>query len=384
METLFPGTHWTNLLIIPGLLIGYTVHELAHAFVAYFLGDYSQVERGKITLNPFRHVSWFGAFAFILAGWWGFVLFSVFGGLIFFVTGWPNFIEVNPQNLKRKHISMSLIAISGPVASLTLSLAGLLLTLCVAAALVYGSGVTTDKVFLLLFPTATDLPQALNLQAWLMAFTSYIAIASFGLAFANLLPVPGQDGFAFMVSFVAFLRGREEDNHNQTERPDPAAPPKLRPLINQYERRNNVSDIHFKLGAEYHEAQKYDDAIARYRQALNADQHFGPAYVNLGLAYVAKGKRREAIHAFRGAVQYADDQKSQNEAWFQLHQLSEVSPVDEEAAQESMTEIGASPWTDTKPRPNWLALSVGGVFLLIAGIFLYSYLIASFIEMLKA
>ena len=66
MEDLFPNIHWTNLLIIPGLLIGYTIHELAHAFAAYFLGDYSQVERGKITLNPFRHISWFGFFSFLL------------------------------------------------------------------------------------------------------------------------------------------------------------------------------------------------------------------------------------------------------------------------------------------------------------------------------
>ena len=133
MENLFPNVHWTNLLIIPGLLIGYTVHELAHAFAAYFLGDYSQVERGKITLNPFRHISWFGFFAFLLFG-----------------IGWANPLEANPQNFKRKHLAMCLMAAAGPVASFTLCIAGLLLTLSIAAALVYGSGATTDEVFLFL------------------------------------------------------------------------------------------------------------------------------------------------------------------------------------------------------------------------------------------
>ena len=365
MDNFFPPLHWTNFLIVPALLISYTVHELAHAFAAYFLGDSSQVERGKITLNPFRHISWFGSLAFILFG-----------------IGWPNPLEANPQNFKQKHLAMCLTAVAGPIASFTLSLAGVLITLFVAALLVYGSGATTDEVFTFLFPSAANLPDNLNLQALSIAFTSNIALASFWLTFTSLLPLPGLDGFIIIVSLTALLRGRQNDNGLKP--PAPAETLPLRPPINQYKRRNNVSDIHFKLGADYHAAQQYDDAIARYRQALNADQHFGPAYVNLGLAYLAKGKRREAIHAFRGAVQYADDQKSQNEAWFQLHQLSEVSPLDEESAQESMTEMGASPWVDTQPRPNWIGLSLLSGLLFIAGLGLYSYLITGAIELLKA
>jgi len=367
MEQLFPAVHWTNLLIIPGLLIGYTAHELAHAFAAYYLGDYSQVERGKITLNPLRHISWFGTFAFILFG-----------------IGWPNPLEANPRNFKQRHLSMCLIALAGPVASLSFSLVGILLTLSVAAITVYGSGASTDETFLFLFPTATQLPESLGLQAWAMAFTGNIAIANFWLTFTSLLPLPGLDGFVIVGSLIAHFRSRQQNLADKQQQPAIVkSEPKIRRPINQYKRRNNVSDIHFKLGTEYHEAQKYDDAIARYRQAISADQHFGPAYVNLGLAYVAKGKRREAIHAFRGAVQYADDQKSQREAWYQLHQLSEVSPINEEEAQISMAEMGALPWTDTKPRPNWLGLGLGSAFLIVTGLFLYGYLITNLIETLQ-
>jgi Zn-dependent protease len=372
MDILFPTLHWTNLLVIPGLLIGYTIHELAHAFVAYLLGDYSQVERGKITLNPFRHVSWFGSFAFILFG-----------------IGWPNPLKTNPQNFKQKHLAMCLIAISGPVASFTFGLVTLLFSLSIVAGLVYITGTTTDRVFPFvfqnifpfLFPISQDLPETLNLQTWSIAFNGYIAATSLWLAIISLLPLPGLDGFIFIFSLIAYFRERKQGPETRLSN---STSNEFRPLINLYKRRNNVSDIHFKLGVEYHEAQKYDDAIARYRQALNTDQHFGPAYVNLGLAYLAKGKRREAIHAFRGAVQYADDQKSQGEAWYQLHQLSEVSPVNEEAAQASMAKMGSSPWTDTKPRPNWIGLSLGSAFLVIIGVFLYSHLITSLIEMLKA
>jgi Zn-dependent protease len=366
MDNIIPELHWTNLLIIPGLIVGYTAHELGHAFMAYFLGDYSQVERGKITLNPFRHISWLGSVAFILIG-----------------VGWPKPLEADVNNFKRKSRDLSIVAAAGPAASFTMCLFGLLLTLSLAAALVYGSGSTTDDVFrLLYFPVADELPQSLNLPALAVAFTSQIAIASFWLAFTSLLPFPRLDGFVIISSLMAM--SRNQTNETVPEKPRAQIPiHPIRPPLNLYERRNNVSDIHFKLGTEYHEAQKYDDAIARYRQAINVDQKFGPAYVNLGLAYLGKGRRREAIHAFRGAVQYADDQKSQAEAWYQLHQLSEVSPVDEDAAHESMAEMGASPWTDTRPRPNWLGLGVSSIILLIGGIMFYGYLYTNLIDLLQ-
>jgi tetratricopeptide (TPR) repeat protein len=175
------------------------------------------------------------------------------------------------------------------------------------------------------------------------------------------------------------------------ERKQPQEPVRSRPQrtnrlllpIQQQRRRNAAANIHFKAGTDYHLDHQYDDAIARYRQAIANDQHFGPAYVNLGLAYLAKNRRREAIRAFRGAVEYADDQKSEQEAWFQLHQLSEVSPTDETSAQASLVEMGAAPWTDIKPRPNWVGLGVSGGLLLLGGLFFYGYLLTSLIEILR-
>lgn len=364
MGNLFPPFYWSNLLIIPGLLIGYTAHELGHALMAYYLGDYSQVERGKITLNPLEHISWFGSLAFLLFG-----------------VGWPKPMQANPYNFKRKYLDLFLVAISGPVASLTFSLIGLLVTLTMAAIVVYQSGATTDQVFTFLFPVTADLPQTLDLQAWTIAFTGYIAITNFWLTFVSLLPLPGLDGFTAITSLLAFRRERKEQKPSVEGKA--LVPDQPMTLISQRHRRNSAAEIHFNIGTEYHQDQQYDDAIARYRQALGSDEHFGPAYINMGLAYLAKGRRKEAIQAFRGAIQYADEQKSQAEAWLQLHQLSEVSPTDQETARESMAEMGASPWTDTKPRPNWLGLSLSGAVLLTAGLFLYGYLLTQLIELLK-
>jgi Zn-dependent protease len=357
--------HWTNLLIIPGLLIGFTVHELAHATAAYYLGDYAQVERGKITLNPFRHISVIGSAAFLLVG-----------------IGWPNPMELSSHKFRDRPLAVSFIALAGPLASFTFSLAILLLTLTMIALLIYSSGISTDQALRFFFPITTDLPDTFDLQAFTLAFTSKLSIASFWMAVISMLPFPRMDGFVAIAGLTRYV------NQRRTGHPSPklqaVTPPAVSRTtpINQYKRRNNVSDIHFSLGTEYHQQNKFDDAIARYRQALANDKNFGPAYVNLGLAYLAKAERRKAIHAFRGAVQFSDDQKSQQEAWHQLHQLSEVSPVGENADQD-IAEMGVTPWTDTKPHPNWFSLGLSAGLFFVGGLALYGYLFTGLVRFLQ-
>ncbi|MCL4295852.1 MAG: tetratricopeptide repeat protein [Anaerolineae bacterium] len=377
MDQLFPFLHWTNILIIPGLLLAYMVHELGHALAAYFLGDTSQVERGKITLNPLAHFSWTGFIAFLVfgLGWAGFVAFLMFS------LAWPKPLRVNLKNFKRSYFDLCLVAMAGPATSFTFGLVGFLLTLVIAAALVYASGVSTDRVFPYLFRMDSTLPQTLDLQALSIAFTSYVSLTSLWLAFVSLIPLPGQDGFVALISLITFWRERKRGSERR--QPEPVIANRPLTLLHQQRRRNSAADIHFKAGADYHEAQQYDDAIARYQQAIRSDQNFGPAYVNLGLAYLAKGNRQRAIQAFRGAAQRADDRKSQETAWQQLHELSEISPVNTETASESMVEMGAVPWTDTKPRPNWLSLGLSSLLLFISAVFLYGYLVSQLIELLR-
>jgi tetratricopeptide (TPR) repeat protein len=332
--------------------------------MAYFLGDTSQVERGVITLNPLKHISWAGFIAFLIFG-----------------LGWPKSMQTNPYKLKRGYLDLFLVALSGPLASLTFGLATLLLTLTMAAALVYLSEASTDKVFPYLFRSGDNLPQTLNLQAISIACTGYLALASLALTCTSLLPLPGLDGFTAIFCLVAFVRERQKRSGSPTV----AATAKQfsPPAAEQYQRRNKVADIHFQAGAQFHEGQQYDDAIARYQQAIRNDQYFGPAYVNLGLAYFAKGDRKKAIQAFRGATQYADDKKSQQEAWQQLQQLSEVPPFSPVTAEERVA-LGAAPWTDTQPRPNWLNLGIVSTILALSAIGLYSYLLTQLVKLLKA
>lgn len=364
MDNTFLDIHWTNLLIIPGMLLGFTVHELGHALTAYYLGDHSQVAKGNVSLNPLKHASMLGAFAFILTGYFG----------------WPKPLQVDPRRLRKQYLSLFFVALAGPLASLTLSLMSLLVTLVTAAGLIYISNHTSEQVLALFFPIRTELPETFNLQAVSIALTGYVVISSFWLACTSLLPLPGFDGFTAIASLIVLMRQR-----NSKTQPKPTATVETQPLntsslkFKQYKHRNNIAEMHFQLGIEYHDKHLYDDAIARYRQATRNYERFGPAYVNMGLAYLAKGRRKDAIHAFRGAIQFADDQKSQEEAWQQLHQLSEVSPTNENVAKTSMAQMGADPWTDTTPKPNWLILTVGGGTLLLFSLSLYIYIVSQFV-----
>ena len=80
------------------------VHEFAHAFAAYKLGDYSQKYAGRLTLNPFAHIDWFGALCIILAGF-----------------GWAKPVEVNSYNFKNRKRDMAITAFAGPLANLVVA-----------------------------------------------------------------------------------------------------------------------------------------------------------------------------------------------------------------------------------------------------------------------
>jgi Zn-dependent protease len=352
---------WTNLLIIPGVLAGFTAHELAHTFVAYFLGDRSQVELGRITLNPLRHIAWFGILTFVLFGF-----------------GWAKPVRVDSRNFKHRYIGMFLVAVSGAAANLLLAGSAFVLTIALVTLVAIFSWQSPLEILSLLLniePAASP-----DIVAWTAAFTTYSVYANLAMAFFNLLPIPTLDGFTALISLTGLLRSAPDGEPLPGKQPAIARQP-----TTSSQRRRRPADIHFDLGAEYHTAGNYEDAIARYRQAIANDRHHGPAYVNLGLAYLALDQRDRAIHAFRGATQYATDEKSRNEAWAQLYKLSEFRPL---ASQDTSSPAGAprpspGPWTDTSPTPNWLNFGLSSLLTLAATGCVYIYLTIGLIRHLS-
>jgi Zn-dependent protease len=359
---------WTHLLIIPGIIAGFTVHELAHTLVAYLFGDSSQVERGRFTLNPLRHISWFGALTFV-----------------FFGFGWARPIQVDGSHFRRRYLGTFLVAVAGAAANLLLAGSILALTLVLVTLVGIFSAQNPGQILGLLLNVEAD--TGANILSWTAAFTTKLVDANLALAFFNLLPFPTLDGFIAMGSLIGMLRERPDGSEPIPDRKRPGITVLAAPAAPQAPRR--PAQIHFEMGAQLHAEGNYADAIARYRQAIANDRRFGPAYVNLGLAYLALNQRAHAIQALRGATQYAADEKSKKEAWAQLHKLSEFRPLTAEDASSSSTAAPpqalpeAGPWTDTQHTPNWLAFGLTSLLVLTASGCVYIYLTISLIRYLS-
>ena len=348
---------WANLLVIPGLIAGFTIHELAHACVAYGLGDVSQMSRGRISLNPLRHVFWLGMLTFILFGF-----------------GWARPVTMDVHSFKQRYVGLLLVSVSGALANL--ALAGLCIAVTIVMVFVVaafsGKGMFEVLRLMMVEPAAEP-----GITAWAAAFTTYAVTVNLALAFFNLLPLPGLDGFNVLLSLFGLARGR-------ADRPGAAVVPCFRKggeaELGVSKRAlasgsRQPAEIHCERGAEYHAAGNYEDAIARYRQAIASDQHHGPAYVNLGLAYLAAGQRERAIQSFRGATHYAPDEQSRREAWSQLNKLSEFNPaVTSSAAGAATDRSGPGPWRDTRSSFRWSACGVNAAILLVGTMCVYTCL----------
>jgi len=91
----------TALLLLPGLVIGLTVHEAAHAISAKWLGDRTSEKMGRISLNPMRHLSIYGTLALFFLGF-----------------GWGKPVIVNLYNFKKPKFYYLLSSLAGPVSNL--------------------------------------------------------------------------------------------------------------------------------------------------------------------------------------------------------------------------------------------------------------------------
>lgn len=104
----------TFLYLAPIVLSSLTLHELAHAVVAYRLGDPTAKNEGRITLNPIRHLDPLGTLMFAVT--------SLVAGLPF---GWAKPVPVRPGYFKHPKEGMAIVAGAGPLTNFVLALVAL-------------------------------------------------------------------------------------------------------------------------------------------------------------------------------------------------------------------------------------------------------------------
>ena len=107
-----------SVVIVFGVILGSMIlHELMHGLVAYWLGDDTAKESGRLTLNPLKHIDPF---------------MSILLPLLLYIAGGPVFggakpVPVNHYRLKGGPWGMALVAVAGPLTNFVLALIGFLI-----------------------------------------------------------------------------------------------------------------------------------------------------------------------------------------------------------------------------------------------------------------
>ncbi len=149
------------------LLFSVIIHELAHGYVAFSLGDPTAKYAGRLTLNPLKHLDPFGSVILPLL-----LLFATAGqGPIF---GWAKPVPINPYNFKDQKWGVLKVAISGPATNFGI-------------AIIFG-----------LIIRIANLPQTVPFVEMLGIITIY----NFLWGIFNLVPIPPLDGSWILFRFL--------------------------------------------------------------------------------------------------------------------------------------------------------------------------------------
>ncbi len=185
------------LLTIPGVFLTLAVHECAHGWVSYQLGDPTARNLGRLTLNPIKHIDPMGLIC-----------------MIFFGFGWAKPVPVNARYYKKPRRDMALVAAAGPASNLILMV--LAMFLLYLSYFIYDIAATQDYSFayfwnLSISSLKLPIPDEIGAKLMFLWFTflKNFCVLNASLAVFNLLPIPPLDGsrIAFIFLPVKFYFG---------------------------------------------------------------------------------------------------------------------------------------------------------------------------------
>ena len=136
------------------------IHELAHGWVAYKLGDNTAKREGRLTFNPIAHIDLFGMIMILVLGF-----------------GYAKPVPVNMNNFKNPKSGMALTALAGPCSNLVLAFISIFIYYAIGGA-------------------------SFGVLYYFSLFFMYSAIINVSLAAFNLLPIPPLDGSKILAGIL--------------------------------------------------------------------------------------------------------------------------------------------------------------------------------------
>ena len=161
------------LLTLPVILFALTIHEVSHGLVAYWCGDPTAKNLGRLSLNPLKHLDPIGFLCMMLVGY-----------------GWAKPVPINTRNFRDHKKGMALSAAAGPLSNLLMG---------IVSAVFYGFFSALDNY---LFYKLGDGSMAFIAVGWITMLFMLGAFYNLIFAFFNLIPVPPFDGSRLALVFL--------------------------------------------------------------------------------------------------------------------------------------------------------------------------------------
>lgn len=150
-------------MLLPAVLMALVLHEMAHGWAAYLLGDRTAKEQGRLSLDPLKHLDLIGTVCMLLGG-----------------VGWARPVPIDPRRfrIRNQKLGMAITAIAGPLCNF--------LQAFLAAVIAYlirwkGSGAFCETA---------------------VSFLAMLAVLNVGLGTFNLIPVPPLDGSRLLLPLL--------------------------------------------------------------------------------------------------------------------------------------------------------------------------------------
>ena len=160
----------SKLIILPGIIVGLSVHEYGHARVAMLCGDDTAWRQGRVSLNPLDHINWLGFVMLFLIGF-----------------GWGRPVQVNVAKLKKPRRDLILV-----------DLAGVFMNLITAIIFAF-----ILRFVYQLFPEFFFVSKVGSITRTVIIQTIIINLS---LMLFNLIPIPPLDGFGVISGIIDLPR----------------------------------------------------------------------------------------------------------------------------------------------------------------------------------